>query len=681
MRRSSLWHCGAMARIVGQVWRRRSRLVLFALLAFASLWLGWALIRADQDSAQELTGMAGMFAGLWSLGAAVAQLLPPPPPPPDADEAADRLAATVQEQWWDEVSARELREPQVIPLAWAATRRPVAAPPETVVSTVEGRVLRLSLQGRLEGDFPAAAARLAEGYRQVSSGRLVVLGEPGAGKTVLALMLTLGLLDDRPARTPVPVLLSVSSWDPVNDSLDDWIVDTLATSYYGGRSQVPRLLLDRRMLLPVLDGLDEIPEVARRTAVRALNEACGEGRGVVVTCRAAEYQDVIEGGSPALRRAPVVEVAPVAVPDAVAYLNEVNWPEGVDWEPVHAHVREHPDGPVATALSTPLALSLARAVYRHCGLDPTELLEFNGRHAVEDHLVDHIIPAAYAPPPGTLPGQGDGDWQREARQAEKWLTYLATYLHRHRERDLAWWHMSSRLLSRWAGLLVGIGIGMLTMLGMAAVRVAGQDVNYEIVLAFGLVAAVLAMLTWYAAPPDRRPGRVSLSFRGSLRRLWGGFRTGFVLASLVAVTVLGTVGIVMTFTDGWSSQTLAEFLRIAAFVLGAVIALGLAFAVYAWLDAPSAHSTHAAPLDLVRQDRSSSLAGAGLAGTVLGASALPLITLTVSVVYMVFLALTGWSAEPRFTDVLPRVIDETGATTPPSRPSPPPCCPGPSSRC
>ncbi|MEU2515212.1 WD40 repeat domain-containing protein [Streptomyces syringium] len=176
-----------------------------------------------------------------------------------------------------------------------------------------GQILRLRLDGRLDGRFDEATAQLAEGYGRVRSGRLVVLGEPGAGKTVLAILLALGLLKTRTPGGPVPVLLAASSWDPVCEPLDDWIVHTLASSYYSGRRDIPRRLLDRGLLLPILDGLDEIPESSRRSAIHAINRALGGDRPIVVTCRSAEYEDVIEGGAPVLRRAPVVQVAPVAV--------------------------------------------------------------------------------------------------------------------------------------------------------------------------------------------------------------------------------------------------------------------------------------------------------------------------------------------------------------------------------
>lgn len=53
-------------------------------------------------------------------------------------------------------------------------------------------------------------------YAGLRTGRLVVLGAPGAGKTVLALQLLLDLLDHRRTQPesaqPVPVWVNAASW-------------------------------------------------------------------------------------------------------------------------------------------------------------------------------------------------------------------------------------------------------------------------------------------------------------------------------------------------------------------------------------------------------------------------------------------------------------------------------------
>lgn len=282
----------------------------------------------------------------------------------------------------------------------------------------------MRLDGRLDGDFDRAIGLLADGYGRLEQGRLVVIGEPGAGKTVLAMLLALGLLASRNPGTRVPVLLSISSWDPLRERLDDWIVRTLAVPYYGGDPQIPRLLLTHGLLLPVLDGLDEIPESARRGAIRGINQTIGTDRPLVVTCRAVEYEELIRGGAPRLRRAPVVEVLPVPPADVIGYLGDLDWPDGVGWDGVFDRLRAEPPGPVAEALSTPLMVTTARLVYRRGGRDPAELLDeerFDCRYAVEDYLTHQVVEAAYAPGPRVPEGaQVRGRWSPE--QARRWLT-------------------------------------------------------------------------------------------------------------------------------------------------------------------------------------------------------------------------------------------------------------------
>ncbi|URN11534.1 NACHT domain-containing protein [Streptomyces radiopugnans] len=93
-------------------------------------------------------------------------------------------------------------------------------------------------------------------YRDLRPRRLVVTGAPGAGKTVLALQLMLRLLSRRTPDDPVPVLLSLASWDP-DDDLGEWIARRLRDTYRLPAASA-RELVRARLVLPVLDGLDEM---------------------------------------------------------------------------------------------------------------------------------------------------------------------------------------------------------------------------------------------------------------------------------------------------------------------------------------------------------------------------------------------------------------------------------------
>jgi hypothetical protein len=305
---------------------------------------------------------------------------------------ADDLAVTLEAQWRAEAGVRALDSPHILPLVWrsagadlqdtpaavlgvtpdragapASARVPAQATRADVPVVIDGgvRLVHRSLDGRLEGRFENVLIDLAAGYRDIPSGRLVVIGEPGAGKTVVAVLLMIGLLSTRSANDPVPVLLNASTWDPVTESLDSWVIESIARSHYEGRTEIPAALWQDRRLLPVLDGLDEIPEAARRGAVRSVNAVLGTHRPVIVTCRAAEYADVIAAGAPVLHRAPVLEIQPVSVRDLTVYLDAVTWPDGVDWNPALDALT--PGSPLAQALATPLMVTFTRLVYERLG--------------------------------------------------------------------------------------------------------------------------------------------------------------------------------------------------------------------------------------------------------------------------------------------------------------------------
>jgi hypothetical protein len=75
--------------------------------------------------------------------------------------------------------------------------------------------------------------KLADVLAAVPTRRLVVLGEPGAGKTMLMVGLVLDLLNPgrRSSGGPIPVLASLASWDPISQDFHGWLGATLITDY------------------------------------------------------------------------------------------------------------------------------------------------------------------------------------------------------------------------------------------------------------------------------------------------------------------------------------------------------------------------------------------------------------------------------------------------------------------
>ncbi|MER5757416.1 NACHT domain-containing protein [Streptomyces sp. NPDC002088] len=293
-------------------------------------------------------------------------------------------------------------------------------------------------------DLSARLKEVAEVFARVPSRRLVVLGEPGSGKTVLALRFTLDLLERRRPEDPVPVVFSLSNWQPDQASLREWMAASLAATYPG--ATWGRELLAAGRVLLVLDGLDEIPAPLQAHAVRRLNAELDAGAPVLLTCRTGVYTDVVERGD-VFTLAAVVELQPLTFEDIRNYLQRTaraaRGPDGqraTCWDPILDHLRSRPDEPASRALcqvlTSPLMAAMARTVYDDTGADPAELLapRFHDPAVLEQHLLDAFVPAAFrdAPTP-------DGD------DARRWLGFLARHMERRRTRDLAWWDLTLAL--------------------------------------------------------------------------------------------------------------------------------------------------------------------------------------------------------------------------------------------
>lgn len=206
-------------------------------------------------------------------------------------------AHTVISYHTEPASAALLRQAELLARSVAVVERSARSGllgPSTTAAEVSFTVRVTLFRG--PGDpVPGTSGALADAYLRLPERRMVVTGAAGAGKTVLALELLLSLLERRLPEQAVPVRLSLAKWNP-DISLEAWLVREIADTY-GTGARAARALVGQRLVLPVLDGLDEMDgeEGSSTRAARAL-EQINRYHGLrgttplVVTCRTETYE-------------------------------------------------------------------------------------------------------------------------------------------------------------------------------------------------------------------------------------------------------------------------------------------------------------------------------------------------------------------------------------------------------
>jgi transcriptional regulator with XRE-family HTH domain len=320
--------------------------------------------------------------------------------------AAEGLARAVQRQWEAEEALRRVHDPFPLPLRWVNA-------PESLVDHWENirgdgsNATPIPLDGHL--------GEIVDVYQRIPSGRLVVLGQAGAGKTILALRFTLSLLNrgDIVTAPAIPVIFAMASWDPSRVPFRAWIVEQLTTTYPGlaaraGDTTLAAALFENRQILPILDGFDELAEGLRPQAITSLNAALQSGDRFVLTSRPEPYAAAIDAANDVLTAAAVVQLQDLELRELAAYLprttrKTADQPRTTKWTPVLNRLADDSDDPAAavvlTVLSTPLMVGLARTIYSDTAASPDELLDptrFPTRETVEEHLLDAFVPTVYS---------------------------------------------------------------------------------------------------------------------------------------------------------------------------------------------------------------------------------------------------------------------------------------------
>jgi hypothetical protein len=489
-----------------------------------------------------LAGVCG--AALWRFTRGRARLVVT-----DVEDHLGRLAETVARQWESAVMERGLRYPAPIPMRWRWSSRRVSGSVEEAAGLPS--VVRMS---PLPGTRPVVPADLGGGdvedlfrvYAGLDSGRILLTGKAGGGKSSAAILVLLRALQHRArqefvdrARVPVPVMLTFYGWDPRRQDFTSWLIDRLLGDYPmladAGRTTVETMVRDGRISV-FLDGLDEIPEDLRPVAVRALDHQA--------TCRIVLLTRVDEMVRTArdayLSGAAAVELLPLYAGQAANYLVRVGVsPTRPGCQAVATRLIQDPGGALALAVAQPLMLVLLRDRLA-ADDDVRELMESDRRgdtEGIEDSLLDLVVPLAYRPATRARPVSPTA--------ARELLGFLAANLTRQGVREFAWWDMPTWLPRGPRVMVTAVLAGVLWDIGNGACVLAdrwllGPDfgTGRDALLAALMNGPSVAMFAGLAVA---QPGH------GAAARRRAAFSrtvilTGGVCGSISAIAVLAALG-------------------------------------------------------------------------------------------------------------------------------------------
>jgi hypothetical protein len=299
-------------------------------------------------------------------------------------------------------------------------------------------------------------------YQKIRGGRLVITGDPGHGKTLLAIELVLQILRARngggSAENSLPVPVSVAGWDGTED-LPTWLTKRLKEEWHLSPT-IGRTLIRRHLILPVLDGLDEIgarqdkekPLDRQLRVLRRLNPSRGAMKGtepvpIIVTCRIDDYQ-LLKKEVGGLLGAVVVKVLPLNRRLIKEYLRArfdptmtLHTVDGAQWLEFANSLDRTAAGTLERCLCSPWYLSLAISACRAGETSVQELQRFQDVTELEGYVTESSVAAAVRLHPRGI-RTVDSVIQRESREerteapgdlydpedVRKWLATLARHL-------------------------------------------------------------------------------------------------------------------------------------------------------------------------------------------------------------------------------------------------------------
>jgi len=263
-------------------------------------------------------------------------------------DARKRLIAVIKKDWIEGVLKKAF-EMGKIGLTLVETKGAVAIPK-----------LVLLQQDREPRPIPSGK-KIIDVFDEVG-GSLLILGDPGSGKTMLMLELADELLRraENDENKPVPLVFKLSSWSKTRLPLDEWLEDEIIDPKYEypiNRRETAKALLEGHQIIPLLDGLDEVESSHLADCARKINAYFDLPYPLVVSCRKDEYEELKSKYKTPIELPSAVLIQPLTIDQIRDHLSAI----GTPMDGVRTALQGDPE--LWDLLKTPLMLNIMKRTF------------------------------------------------------------------------------------------------------------------------------------------------------------------------------------------------------------------------------------------------------------------------------------------------------------------------------
>ncbi|MFN0037615.1 MAG: NACHT domain-containing protein [Saprospiraceae bacterium] len=350
--------------------------------------------------------------------------------------------------------------------------------------------------------------------------RLLLIGDPGAGKTTILLFAAINILLFRDEQK-LPLILNLATWQKDRD-FKEWYAQSIAHTYSLSSAFVGELLR-RNAVVPFFDGFDEVAEEYRDDCFQKMAAYFGDQRNrqLIVSSRKKEYA-AAEADAPVYAE---LEVLPLSLPQIKKALSENALSQASDQALLAAL---HRDEYLAKAVETPFYLNTASFLF---GKGQRTLADFPFKADSTEGRQEELVEIFVAEQVPNLKDRKHLHFLAEKMEEENFLVFELVKMQPGWGKSLWGYRLAVGLAVGLAlGLTVGLFVGL--GLGLAAGLFAG--------LAFGLEKRIntseIEVWSWHKFNKSWRGGLVFGLHIG----LFAGLSLGLV-HSLVRGLVRGLV--------------------------------------------------------------------------------------------------------------------------------------------